>query len=399
MDFSKLDPASQAALAAIQKGENPVQASDTVNEMHKATKGKSANLDNVSTTQLYDATGRPLQDAKISVVDHFNDVSDVEEDSEQEEEQEDRSSQDSDESSEDEDSNEEESSTETIFVKDKDGKRKKLTVDYSDKAKTKQAYIKAAGMQLFRQERDNIIQEFKDYKESVQEDVEISQILQEAYERGGIDGLIRAVSNDDNAVEKFIQSKIEEQRIWEEATPAERRAMEAERRAEQTVNVKSELEKRLEQMEKRLSEKDVAYEEKQIQSNLNSGFAKYSFMGSLGDEADEADMDEDLWMRATARLSKVPEDEPITLAMANKVFREEASKLRRRYAKYGKKQAAKAVNKQKKKAAESVQNRTKNKMASQYGNSKKRKAALDKLNSGNTVGFIMDYMSNGGFKK
>lgn len=375
-----LDAASQAALNAALGGKDPLTASNEVNERIVDTKG---------TVDVSELTHTQTSQKELNSPDPLASFMDDEEEQEDssEESNEEAGSEESQEAG-----SEESGDVETVYVKDAKGKRKKLQIDYSSKEKTKQAYLKAAGMQKFRQERDDVIGEFKQYKESVAEDLQLSNALQEAYERGGIDGLIELVGGE-GASEKYIEQKLSEKRIWEEATPAERQALEAQRRAERESKAKTELEKRLEEMEKKFQSKDVEYEEKQIEGLLHNGYSKYSFDGSLGDEQDEADMNDDLWYRVTRKLEDIPDDEQITKAAVDKAFREEASRLRRRYVKYGKKQASKAVKKQKKKAAESVQHSAKNKMAGQSSDSQARKDFMKKLNSGNMVGAMTDWFS------
>lgn len=282
---------------------------------------------------------------------------------------------------------------EELWVRDHSGKKKKLVIDYNDRESIKKAYKYMAGARKWHAERDAAINELKGYKESIKEDLDVSLMLQDAYEKKGIDGLIEAVGGQ-GAVEKYLEQKSHERRIWEEATPSEREAILARKEAEKAKEGESKYEKRLRELEEKLASKDVEYEEKQMQAHLDAAFGKYSFAGSIKDAEQAAELDDLLWMKTIKNLNEYPDDVPITRSLVDKEMRKSAALLRKFIKEEGSKQASKVVAKQRRKAAESIQNKTKAGLVSSSNASKDKKEFMSALNGGSIKNAIQMWVSN-----
>jgi len=395
-----LDPASMAALQAVVTGGNAKAASDKANEAKITTKGipnqePVVKIENPYAPKAVDGSGQKVEAEKRSAFDTEDPLKQFFSEEGQEEGEAKEASEQTEESSEEAPAD---GSTETLWVKGPNGKRQKLTIDYNNKEAIKKAYIGKAGLEKFREDRDQALNQYKAYKQEVSEDLQVSKALQEAYERHGIDGVIGLIGGE-GAVEAYVKQKQQELRVWEEATPSERRAMEAQKAAEQASKSKTDLEKRLEEMEKKLQSKDVEYEQKNIETMLHSSYNKYSFEGALGDEAQEAELNDLLWMRVTRTLEEYPEDEPITKAMVEQEFKKAATTLGKMVKAQGKKQATKIVEKQKKKAAESVQHKAKTGMNAQSQEAKAKQEFGSLLKGGNLVSAMQVWAKNSGFKR
>lgn len=346
----RLDPASEAALNAMLSGGDAKQASAET----------SARLGVLSSSGNGDI---PLDPAGSVEADQH--VLDAEEARREQEASEPQMDEDVEESQEDaeqpeedaESSDEEESSEiEEVFVKGPNGRRQKLTIDYSNREKIKKAYLQAAGMRKAFQERDAALNQLKQYTEGeYAEKVQGFDVLEKAYESEGIKGLINVLEDDPNAFERFIEQEIQRREELSLMTPEERRAYELE---QEKARKDAEVERLRQEMEefKRsvMSQKEQA-ELTQLETVISSAFEQYSFDGALGDPEKETLLNEMLWARGREALAQYPDDVPLTSALAKKEFRKIAKVLQDMVKIEGRKQAARAINKKKKEAAKTVQ--------------------------------------------
>lgn len=245
---------------------------------------------------------------------------------------------------------------ETIVVTGDDGIKRRVEIDYSDRASIKKAFEMMHGARKWQAEKDRAIQSQKSIAEKYEKDRRVLDALEQAYEKDGELGVLDLLAGRQGASQEFIQRHIDRARFLENASPQEKAALEQKERLERLERELGRTREEKAAWEKKMAEEREASQLAELQSRINPVFEKYRFDGKLGDEADEALFDETLWNTAMARLKPYEEQGvEITRELVEQSFRETAGRLRKRLGVTADKKAAAVVNKKKQEATEAAQ--------------------------------------------
>jgi len=230
--------------------------------------------------------------------------------------------------------------TEELYVTLENGRRAKITADYSDRTKIKKAYEMAAGMRKFQAERDQERARIKELDSQMQELKGTWDKLETAYQSGGIEGLIDLLEGKAGASKDYIAKRVEQERLREAMSPAERAQLDLQERYEQDRRRQESQEriqaKRLEEMQARLAEAD----EKETRAMIAPSFERHRFKGKLGDPVAEHHFDQAVWMQALSNLEQLEESE-----LSPEVIDREFAKVSSAFARAAKQQAVTATKK------------------------------------------------------
>lgn len=228
--------------------------------------------------------------------------------------------------------------TEELFVTLENGRKAKITADYSDRNKIKKAYEMAAGMRKFQAERDQEKTRVKELDTQMKELKGTWEKLETAYQSGGIEGLIDLLEGKAGASQAYIAKRVEQERLKEAMSPAERASLELQERMEldrrsQVANDRI-RQKQLEEMQTRLAEAD----EKETRALITPSFERHRFKGKLGDPVAEHHFDQAVWMQALSNLEQLDEGE-----LSAEVIDREFAKVSSAFGRAAKQQATKAT--------------------------------------------------------
>ena len=277
--------------------------------------------------------------------------------------------------------------TEEIFVTLEDGRRAKIVADYSDKAKIRKAYEMAAGMRKFQAERDKAREATKALEQQTSELKGTWEKLENAYQNGGIEGLIDLLEGKTGAHKAYLAKQFELERQKEAMSPAERAKFELQQQMEMDRRERAASErirqKQMEEMQAKLAEAD----EKETRALITPSFEKYRFKGKLGDEVAEHHFDQAIWMQALTNLEQL-DDSQITPEAIDREF----SRVSQAFSRAAKTQATKAT-----KQAVETKKRTAKEQAAvtamQGMNKDTREQSLTKrLWAGDTAGVLAELM-------
>lgn len=211
-------------------------------------------------------------------------------------------------------------STEQFYVTDETGRRTRVTVDYSDRAKIKQAYEQAAGMRKFQAERDAQKSALAKYQQEVAPTIETWKKFEDAWKTGGMEGVVDLIAGQQgsyrNALEKYANS-----------TPDERIAMERQLAEEKVARAAAAKDEAVQSQLKEVQARLEAAEDKETRALVTPSFHKYRFAGQLGDPTAEHHLDSAIWAQSLDRLEKYNGD--ITPEVVDQVFSEVSSAFRR----------------------------------------------------------------------
>lgn len=231
---------------------------------------------------------------------------------------------------------------EELLVTGPDGRKVKVTVDYSDRNAIKKAYEQAAGMRKFQAERDaekaayakldaKVKSEYEPLKETWSK-------FEQAWQLGGIEGVVDLIAGQQGAYRQSLEK-------YANATPDERIQMERQLAEEKIKRAEaqrqSEIDRKLQEVNERLEKAD----EKETMALVSPVFQKYRFAGQLGDEVAEHHLDKAIWGQALERLESY--DGEVTQDVVDSVFKEVSSALRRATSKQAERTIKTAVAKKK----------------------------------------------------
>lgn len=267
---------------------------------------------------------------------------------------------------------------EYLTVKDHNGRRVKVKVDYSDKDSIKRAYSMAAGMRKFQAERDNLRKEYEEFKTANEKPIQYWNKIQEVYDNNGIPGLVNFLEGKDNAFDELVDQTVKEREWRANASPEEIR-LHQERLEQSKKNQELEaLKRELEEIKNsQMSAKEEA-ELSSLKAEINPVFDKYRFAGKLNNPAHEHMLDEMLWNNALKQLESLPDDMEVSSATINKIFRDYSNNLRTLVNKQVDKKVQKAVAQKKRTATENAQVKASKSLA----NAKQGETAQDMLKQG-----------------
>ena len=247
------------------------------------------------------------------------------------------------------------SDKEIITITDENGKRK-VEVDYTDRAAIKKAFELMHGSRKWQAERDRAVTSEKKLQETAQRDRQMVAALEQAYQEGGEAGVIDLIAGRSGASEEWYDRKRKREEFLSTAKPHEIEALHQRERLEK-------LERDAARRESEAAEKQKQYEEMQRQSmimalegTVHPIFEKYRFDGKLGDAGDEEFFDDMLWTSAVKRL-KPYEDQgtELTRELVDREFRAVAQQIRKRVVTQANRTAAKVVEQRKTEATEDAQ--------------------------------------------
>lgn len=244
---------------------------------------------------------------------------------------------------------------ETITVSDDQGRRK-VEIDYTDRAAIKKAHEMAAAARKWQVERDRERTEKAQLAEKHTAQSRVVEALEKAFAEHGEKGVIDLIAGKPGASDEFIKRQVERAKFLEKASPEDVERLKDKERLEvlerEVVKQRSENEAR----EKRVLTEREQTDLKATEATVHPVFEKHRFDGKLGNEDDEAMFDEMLWNTALKRL-KPYEDKglPMTRELVDREFRTVATALRKRISGLAEKKAAGVVEQKKQEATENAQ--------------------------------------------
>lgn len=284
---------------------------------------------------------------------------------------------------------------EVITITDEKGRRK-IEVDYSDKASIKKAYEMASAARKWQADRDRAIKSSKALEAEAAKVKSDFAILDEAFKRGGAEEVVDLLSGRKGAFAEQVKKQLERAKFLERASPEEVEALTQRELAERQTRENAQLRRDNEEFKKQMLSTQEATELRAVESKVNPVFDKYRFADKLGDADDEHMFDEMLWTTALKRLEPYEEQGlEITSELAEREFAAVARSIRKRIGVQAEKKAGRAIDQKKQEATENIQSNLKSGYKSQ--NNK----AQDYLNRGDTSGLIRNWGSlfGGGGKK
>lgn len=244
---------------------------------------------------------------------------------------------------------------ETITVSDDQGRRK-IEIDYTDRAAIKKAHEMAAAARKWQVERDRERTGKSQLEEKLNSTSRVVEALEKAYAEKGELGVIDLIAGKPGASAEFIQRQVDRAKFLEKASPEDIKRLEERERLEFVERELVKQRKENEDREARVAQEREAAELRATEATVHPVFEKHRFDGKLGDEETEAMFDEMLWTSALKRL-KPYEDKglPMTKELVDREFRTVATALRKRIGAQAEKRAASVVEQKKQEATENAQ--------------------------------------------
>lgn len=274
-----------------------------------------------------------------------------------------------------------ETTKETIAVTDETGRKRKIEIDYSDRAAIKKAHLEAAGMRKFQAERDQTTKRYQE-GEAKRKELETNwQALETAFQSNGVAGLVDLLEGRNGAYKDHLAKEVDKAKFRERASPDEIDALDFKEQAEKLRKDYDRALKDNEKFKKSVTEEREAAEMKETQSRVNPVFDKYRFAGKLGDQNDEQMFDEMLWTTSLNRLKQF-ENEGLDISpeLVDREFRATASALRKRISVAADKRVTSVIAQKKQEATENVQAKVK----SGYNKNSDQEKLTKAIKDGNT---------------
>jgi len=279
--------------------------------------------------------------------------------------------------------------TEELTVTLENGRKAKILADYEDRSKIRKAYEMAAGMRKFQAERDQERQRAKTLDEELSTLKSTWDSLEDAYQNGGVEGVIDLLEGREGASKEYIAKRLEQERLRESMSPEERARLELEERLELDRKALSQQErirqKEMEELRAKLEEAD----EKETRALITPAFERHRFKGKLGDEVAEHHFDQAVWMQALSNLEKL-DDSEITADVIDREFERVSSA----FARAAKQQASKAT----KQAVETKKRQAKTQAAVSamkgVNTESKEKDLMSRLWKGDSTNVLKELLSN-----
>jgi hypothetical protein len=274
---------------------------------------------------------------------------------------------------------------EEITITDDKGRRK-VTIDHSDKAKTKQAYQLAAGMHKAFRERDEARNEIKKTTDELSALKTKFGLLENAWKTEGLAGVIKLVTEGKSSLEAEAQAYLARKAKRDSATPAELSAMDnAEKLAQLHAEMES-LRKENATFKSTVDDSVKLAERQKAESIVMPAFHKYRFEGKLGDEADEQRFDRMMWRDVTDQLDQLKDQGiAVTPEIIDQHFKDAHLAVTRRIKATADKKVMQSIENKAAQAKENVQRRVSQSMS---GDSKTREEAEKLMESGNLRSFF-----------
>jgi len=279
---------------------------------------------------------------------------------------------------------------EVITVTDADGRRRKVEIDYQDRAAIKKAHELAAGARKWQAERDQARKAVEETSGKYQELNKTWTTLEQAWAKRGAEGVLDLLLAKQGGSQAWVQKQVERAKFMERASPEEIEALTARELLEAQTREVQQLRKEQADYRKEIETKQEQAEMRVLESRVNPTFEKYRFADKLGNPDAEHAFDTMLWTGALKSLEAYEErGVPITNELVNREFKKQADILNSQISKQADRRAKQSVEKSKQAAAESAQSSVRNGYQS-AGNSK-RKEANEMLSQGNLKGILRNW--------
>ncbi len=244
------------------------------------------------------------------------------------------------------------SDVEEIAVKGKDGKRKNIKVDFSDRNKLKKYIQKAANAVRLQSERDSLQAQV----EKLSETADVVANLQSIVDSSGYEGLIDHLNADNGGFAKWFEGKVNRHSLRQHASEDELARYDAEDKA-------ADLERRIALFERQQAEREerLAAESKQasmdrLAADVNPIYFKYTFDGKLGDSVAEQRHNKAMFREVTSTLDELSEEGvKITPAIIEREFRAYAQPFLKGVNKRVRQNTTKSIQQKKQKTAAHAQ--------------------------------------------
>lgn len=285
------------------------------------------------------------------------------------------------------------SAKEVITVTDETGRKRRVEIDYSDRASIKKAHELANGARKWQVERDQAIQSSKQTSEKLAQREKDWQVLEQAFQQGE-EALIDLLRGKRGAYKEMISKEMQRAEFLRNASPEEKESLEMRERADQHARDLDRVRKENDEFKRQITSEREATEVRALESRVHPTFEKYRFADKLGDAQDEHMFDEMLWNSALKRLEPY-EEQGLDLSpeLVEREFRTVASAIRKRIGNLAEKKASKSIDQKKQEATENVQSKVMSGYKSSGGNT--QKAAKDLINSGNLTGLLKNWNTYG----
>lgn len=281
---------------------------------------------------------------------------------------------------------------EVITITDENGRRRRVEIDYSDRASIKKAHEMMHGARKWQAERDRALNSAKETQSRLQQREKDWQALEQAFQQGE-EHLFDVLKGRRGAFQEMVQKQIQRAEFLRRASPEEKKALEATERSEQQARELDRIRRENEEFKKQVTQERDTSEMRALESRVNPVFDKYRFSEKLGDPNDEHMFDEMLWNSALKRLEPYEEQGlDLTPELIDREFRNVASAIRKRIGVQADKKASRAIDQKKQEATENVQAKIK----SGYRTGGAAKEASDLINSGNLTGLLKNWGKYGG---
>lgn len=277
---------------------------------------------------------------------------------------------------------------EVITITDETGRRKKVEIDYTDRAAIRKAHEMMHGARKWQAERDQAIQSHKAVQTELGEVKGNWDRLEKAWQQGGKEGLVDLLEGRQGAYREEIKKEVDRAKWLENASPEEKEALASRESAQKQSRELERIRKENEDFKKSVQEEREAAEIRAVESTVHPVFDKYRFADKLGNPDDEHMFDEMLWNTSLKRLEAYEEKGlPITRELVEREMSSVAKSIRTRIGLQAEKKASRVVEQKKLEATENVQAKVK----SGYRGNENAQEARDLINSGNLTGLLKNW--------
>lgn len=287
------------------------------------------------------------------------------------------------------------SDVEEVEITDEHGRRR-VRVDFSNREYRKKLVQQAAGARkLMRVEIPKLRKELESVRADLTskgDDAEIGRSLSDAWDKGGMAGLVAALTKGKQTWDEVFEAERLHRDELRKLSPDARRAYDAEQAAKQAVATKSEAEKKLEAKLADFEAREAANERATLQGYMDAPFSKHRFAGKLGDEAREHRLDSMMWNQVRADVAALDDDVPVTAQLVGRLFSEHAAALRQTIQAEVRKETRDVLDTKRQAAKETAQSRMR---ASDSKSTSDEKKLAASMRTGDFVSGVAAFLSRG----
>lgn len=258
----------------------------------------------------------------------------------------------------------EEAKDDTLDVKGKkdveeivaDGK--KIQIDWNDRKSIKEMLSRVEGAKRAWSERDAALRqasksnkELEDARAKFGESKQALDAINEAFDRGGIAGLVNLLTNDAAGYQKWFDMEYNKKKQYDTADEGTRQALDAQAELEKYKREMAFINKKNEEAANAAKAEQDRLAQLKTQTIISDAVTKNSFKGKLGDVELEKWYDDAVHDAARREIERLPDDQELTAEQVQSIFSKAADKFHSSLLKKGEEQATKAVQKAKDAAA------------------------------------------------